>query len=146
MKHKNEIQVYLAVYGENFNPDELTALLQVTPTHTHIKGQEAPPIKGLYQKPGTKPPVYKETAWEYGSDYVKTYDSEDASRVVETALKDKVALINQFVSKHNLSILLWVVPWLAKRERPRPRIHFSPTFIKMLSDLNAAIDMDIYVV
>ena len=144
MKHKNEIQVYLAVFGENFNPDELTALLQVTPTRTQIKGQEIPPIKGLYQKPGTKPPVYIETVWEYGSDYVKTYDSEDASRVVETALKDKVALINQFVSKHNLTVQLAVVPWIDKREAPR--IHFSPTFVKMLSDLNAAIDMDIYVV
>lgn len=43
MNHKNEIQIYLSVYGDMFNPQELTNLLQLQPTNSYIKGNVIPP-------------------------------------------------------------------------------------------------------
>lgn len=96
---------------------------------------------------GAKPPRYIETVWDYGSGYINTYDSEDASQIVENAIKDTFDLINDFVQKHDLYVKLFVVSYLDKQPtRPILGIGFSRSFIKMLSDLNAEIEIDMYLV
>ena len=143
-KDKNEIKVYISIYGDQFDPEELTRIVQVTPIHTHLKGEIIPLMKGLYRKPDAPPPLYKETAWDYGSQNIKTDELEVASKVVEEGLKDKVPLINQFVQKHNLTVKLSVVPWMDKKSVPL--IYFNPTFVKMLGELNADIFFDTYII
>ena len=141
---KNEVQVYLSIYGDLFDPDELTRLIKLKPIYTHIKGETVPLTPGLSLMPGILRPLYKETVWDYGSDSIKTNDTEVASSVVEKGLKGKVHLINNFVKKHNLYVKLFVVPRMDKKSTPY--VHFSPNFVQMLSELHAGIDMDIYVV
>jgi hypothetical protein len=145
MKHDNEVQVYFTVFGDYFNPNELTNILQVAPIQTYVKGDEIPPMKGLYRKPDAKPPVYIETVWDYGNpDCIKTLELEDAYKVVEEGLRDKVDLINQFVRQHHLTTQLNVYLTLDK-DYPL-RIHFKTTFLKMMCDLNAEIDFDTYII
>jgi len=144
MEPKGEIEVYLVIYGDYFNPNELTKLIQINPTASYTKGKKIPFTfnKNLTIKPGTKPRKYIETAWKFSSGCIHDYDSEKACKIVEDKIKDKVPQINAFVKKHNLNILLMVVPYFAKNNTPK--ISFSVSMIKMLSDLNAYIDLDAY--
>jgi len=142
METKGEIEVYLTIFGDYFNPDELTKLIQINPTSKYVKGEEVPPYKNLTRKPGAKPRKYIRTSWEFSSGNIHDYDSEKACKIVEDKIKDKVPQINKFVKKHNLNVKLMVVPWFT--EDNLPIISFSASMIKMLSDLNADIEMDAY--
>ncbi len=141
-KPKAKIQVYLSVFGDYFNPDELTQILEIIPTDYHIKGEEIPLNKNSKRLPGTKPRRYLETVWKYGTGYIHDYDSEKACKIIEENLRDKVPLINEFAIKHNLDITLKVVPWFA--DDHTPTISFSKSMIKMLGELNADIYFDVY--
>lgn len=143
-KLKNEIKVKLSIYGDTFDPKELTDLLQIQPTHTQIKGEKIPLEPGLKSIPDRPEPVYIETLWSYSTPYMRTCDSEDVSIIIEEVIRNKVSLIKSFVNQNNLGVVLSVIPYIDKRSTPS--IHFSNTFLKMLSDLNADIDIDMYVV
>ncbi len=142
MKPEGKIQVYLSIYGDYFNPNELTNLLNIKPIKSYIKGEEIPLNKNSKKLPGAKPRKYIETVWSYGSGCIQDYDSEKACKLIEDKIKDKTPIINNFVKKYNLEVKLSVVPWFAKDHSPV--ISFSKSMIKMLAELSADIDLDVY--
>ena len=143
-EHKNQICIYLSIFGDNFNPEDLTAKINIQPTHTHRKGDIIPRPKSLYVKPGSPPLRRKEDAWEYDLGYIHTIDSDEISDIIENTFRDKVSDISEFVKTYNLLVKLFVV--LNIDPEQTPAVGFKPSFVKILGDLYAEIDMDIYVI
>jgi hypothetical protein len=143
-EHKNKIWIYLSIFGDNFNPGDLTAKINIQPTHTHRKGDIIPRSRSIYVKPGSPPLRRKEDAWDYDLGDIHTIDSDDISDIIEETFRDKVSDISEFVKTHNLLVKLFVV--LKIDPEQTPAVGFKPSFVKILGDLYAEIDMDIYVV
>ncbi len=134
-KHNNEICIYLAIFGDDFDPDELTKTIGIAPTHTYRKGDSV--------SPGSKAPKRSEDCWEYNLGNIRTIDSDEISDRIEETFKDKVIAMRQLITQRSLCVRLYVVlyidPWQT------PAVGFKPSFIKMLGDINAEIEMDIYI-
>ena len=143
-EHRNRICIYLSIVGDNFNPEDLTAKINIQPTHTHRKGDIIPIQKGLHVKPGSPPWRRKEDAWKYDLGYIHTIDSDEISDRIEETFRDKVSDVNEFVKAYNLLVKLVVV--LNIDPEQTPAVGFKRSFVKILGDLHAEIDMDIYVV
>jgi Domain of unknown function (DUF4279) len=143
-EHKNQICIYLSIFGNNFNPEDLTAKINIQPTHTHRKGDIIPRPKSLYVKPGSPPLRRKEDAWRYDLGYIHTIDSDEISDIIEKTFRDKVSDISEFIKTYNLLVKLFVV--LNIDPEQTPAVGFKPSFVKILGDLYAEIDMDIYVI
>lgn len=143
-KHKNKICIYLSVFGDDFDPSDLTDAIGIQPTHTHRKGDIIPLQKGIYVKPGTPPLRRKEDAWDYDLGHIHTIDSDEISDIIEETFRDKISTLNEFVKQRDLLVKLFVV--LKIDPEQTPAVGFKPSFVKMLGDLNAEIDMDLYVI
>ena len=143
-EHKNEICIYLSIFGDDFDPADLTMAIGIQPTHTYRKGDIIPERKCIYTKPGSPPLRRKEDAWKYNLGYIHTIDSDEISDVLEETFRDKVQIISRFIKEHDLRVKLYVV--LKIDADQTPAVGFKPSFVKILGDLNAEIDMDIYVI
>ncbi|MDU1847404.1 MAG: DUF4279 domain-containing protein [Niallia nealsonii] len=73
------IKVYFDISGNAFPVDEITKILEISPTLTYLKGDS---IRGKKIK-------RKETSWELGSEYQISYDVNN----------QLVPIINQLLSK-----------------------------------------------
>ena len=134
-EHNNEICVYLSIFGDDFDPEDLTKAIGIKPTHTHRKGDIFRPESPSLRR--------KEDAWDYNLGYVHTIDSDEISDVIEETFQGKIEVTSQFITEHSLFVKLYVVlnmdPWQT------PAVGFKRSFVKMLGDLDAEIEMDIYV-
>jgi hypothetical protein len=129
---KTEIKIILSVFGEYFNPDELSSLLQVKPTETWMKGDS---IDG--KKEGRK-----ECCWEFGTKYIRTLDFEKVADVILETFYDKRNVLKSFSSENSLDIKLFVVIKIHNGESPS--LFLGKQLISFLSTLDGEIDIDLY--
>lgn len=54
-EHRNQIWIYLAVFGDDFDPSDLTNAIGIQSTRAYRKGDIAPLEKGISSKPGSPP-------------------------------------------------------------------------------------------
>jgi len=127
----NEGEVYFSLVGDNFDPDEITKYVGLSPTKVRKKNTPKPKIN----------------SWELSigkitNDYIDIY--EMASFLIEI-LEPKKELIIGALKKFNAKAHLEVVLWFTSNENiSMPAIGFEQKIIKFLSDVNAYIDIDTY--
>lgn len=100
METRNSCYTYFTIVGD-FNPDEVSKLLNLTPDKTRKIGD--------LRKDGAK---YDSALWQFGK--CAEYDVEVGNQMRKTIapLLDKISLLNEIREKNAVSFYLAVVPLL----------------------------------
>lgn len=131
----NEGRVYFALDGDNFDPDEVTAFLDIEPTSIMRKGSRIP----------GKVPV--KNSWELCPDQIvnEQIDIYEMSKEIVDQLFPKKNLILEAIKQFNLSPRLQVVLWFsADSEQSTPAIGFDKEIVHFLGSIGAYVDIDTY--
>jgi hypothetical protein len=127
----NEGEVYFGLFGDDFDPDEVTALVGIEPTKTARKGN----------------PIPKQASWILSTgmiedDVIDVY--EMSSEIIEKLEPLKNQII-EVMKKYELEAVLEVVLKVTSDDsKSTPAIGFEANVIKFLSDVDAFIDVDTY--
>ena len=127
----NEGRVYFALYGKDFDPDEVTRLVGIEPTATRRKAD----------------PKLKHSIWEVSSDHIKddVIDIYEMSSALVARLKPCVEKIAGVKKQLGCEAVLEVVLWITTDgSKSTPAIGFDPEVISFLNAVGASIDVDTY--
>ena len=131
----NEGEVYFALDGDDFDPDEVTEFLGIKPTSIRRKGSK---VSGK---------IPKMNSWELSTgdivnDYIDVF--EMATKVVNK-LKDRKDLILQAKERFNALPRFQVILWISMNEKhSTPAIGFEVETVKFLGEIGALVDIDTY--
>ena len=131
----NEGRVYFALDGDNFNPNELSNFLGITPTSIKLKGDTVP---------GKLP---KHNSWIVSSDNIinEYIDVFDMASEICKILEPKIDLIIKAKEKFDLTARLEVVLTISMdKEASTPAIGFESDTVEFLGKIGASIDIDTY--
>ncbi len=98
MNTRNSCYTYFKIVG-NFNPDDVSELLNLTPEKTWKIGD--------LRRNGTR---YDFAHWEIGRCTEYNIEVENQMRKTIAVLQDKIPLLNQIRQKYDVSFYLVVVP------------------------------------
>jgi hypothetical protein len=128
-----KIKLIFTVYGDFFNPHEFTELLQIKPTLFGFKGDIIPNRKNI---------EYKQTFWEYSSEFIETLDSQDISNIMIKQFGTSINSIRDYTILNSLSVKVYVVVEIFNNQSPS--LFFDKLFINMIAVIGAEIDIDLY--
>ncbi|MBM0140909.1 DUF4279 domain-containing protein [Pseudomonas cannabina] len=129
-------EVYFAMYGDNFEPDDVTADIGLTATDFFRKGPRSPDA-----------PLRRNSCWSVSngrmeSDLIDVYEMSDA---LVTQLAPFTAKIVEAKNKFDLRCVFQVVLWIDQdEEAPMPAIGFELPVIDFIRAVGATIDIDTY--
>ena len=124
--------VYIVIYGETFYPEELTKLINITPTRSGKKGD-----KGKYV------PSLKESLWEYKSKKTNALEGLEASLDNLVSIFDrKKEIINAFIAERNLKVKCYVV--IETKNKENVGVSLNNNFVEFLNNLKATFEVDVY--
>lgn len=129
-------EVYFAMYGDDFEPNEVTAHVGFSATGVRRKGERRPEV-----------PIPRNSSWEISTGKVES----DVIDVYEMS-EQLVAQLTPFVSKiveartmFNLRCIFQVVLWIDQNEdASMPAIGFEAQVIDFIHAVGAKIDIDTY--
>lgn len=131
----NKIRVDLRIIGFNCSPDEITSSLGVFPTRTWEAGML------IYEKGSRR---YKENGWELSSGLGENSSFEEqVDAIVEkihSHLESFIAVCSAYYVE--LSCAMYIA---SDDEESTPPFHIKKRALKILSQIDAEIDVDIYV-
>lgn len=127
-------RVYLCVFGEQFDPAALTARVGLIPTEIGIKGEL---IKGRHIP-------CRETFWSLHAEPSTDLDLEEVYKPLLKQLAGKEPIIRQFMQEHELEAVFNIVVYIADNQTPG--LHFTRAFLACAHELQAAIDIDSYII
>ena len=127
----NEGEVYFALYGDEFDLQEVTRLVGIEPTLTKRKGSPRP----------------KHTVWQVSSGKVEgdVIDVYKMSSELVSRLRPHTQRIADAKQQLGLEAEFQVVLWISTDETtPTPAIGFEQDCISFLNAVGATIDIDTY--
>jgi len=128
----NEAEVYFALYGSEFDPEEATRRIGIEPTSIKRKGE---------------PRTRKHSFWQISSgriegDIIDVYQMSSALVAQLAPFAEKIASTRQALG---LEGVLEVVLWISTDEsKSTPAIGFDHEVISFLQKVGATIDVDTY--
>ena len=132
----NEVEVYFALKGDEFDPDVFTNHSGLTPTQVCRKGE-----------PGKYVEKYKFGSWKISTGRIKNdvlLIDELADQLIER-IEAKADCIASTVSREKLYAVLEVVLYISMDETlSTPALGFTTKTIAFLHRVGAEIDVDIY--
>lgn len=131
----NECYVYFALDGEEFDPDDVTSLLGITPTFVKRKGERIP---------GKVPRC---NSWALSTETVvdEVIDVGAMAASIIKELRPKAALINKAKKIFGaISRLEVVVTITTDDKQSTPAIGFEAEDVAFLAEVGAYIDVDTY--
>lgn len=127
----NACEVYFALFGADFDPDEVTEIVGLQPTKTMRRADPVPKHSGWIVSEG-----------KVEGDCIDIYDL--SSSLIAKIAPYKAELVR---AKRALGLdaVLEVVLWISTDESiSTPAIGFDSEVISFLSDIGASIDVDTY--
>lgn len=127
----NKGEVYFALFGKDFDPDEATRLIGLTPTDVKIKSDPRPKL----------------SMWKYSSGKVAddALDVYDLSSKLISELQPYITQIVKAKETLQLDAVLEVVLYITTKEtKSTPAIGFDTEVISFLHAVGATIDVDTY--
>ena len=141
MKHtvndngNTNIMVEFSIYGDAFDPQYITNLLDIKPTQTWVKGEGAswnPQIKR------------KETGWSFSTGYIDTLYLEEPMRLLLLKFKAKTHVIREAQKKYKLNCKIEVVVNIINNEAPG--LVLDAEALAFAHDIGSTmIDIDTYI-
>ena len=128
----NKGRVYFAFYGYHFNPDDITRLLDIKPTHCDASGTYS----------GLDKPVI--SFWELSTDVIT--DDIDVFKMTDELIKQLEPVkqkILDVTKSHNLSPRIGVVLTLSTdKHKSKPEVGFGARSIKFFAEIGAFINVE----
>lgn len=122
------------------SPEELTDILQITPTTVRHRGEKVMRTEGMELHSFTA----KNTYWEFESEDVLGLDLDELTRQILDLFAPKVQLIKEYLSQHpQLRARLCIITY--STQQSFPGLYLSPELISFLGEINADIDFDTYI-
>lgn len=128
----NQGRAYFALAGYHFNPDDITRILEIEPTH----------VNGSGARSGSDRPVI--SSWEISTD--KVSDEVDVYKLTDLIIKqvepakDKIL---QVIESYNLSPRMGVELLLSvDKDETSPDVGFGARTIRFLSEIGAFVNVD----
>lgn len=132
MSTRNSCYTYFKIVG-NFNPDDISALLSLTPEKTCRIGD--------LRRNGTK---YDFALWEIGRCAEYDIEVENQMRKTIAPLQDKIPLLNQIRREYDVSFILEIVPTIYVNGI-NPHLAPSLDVIDFCYETRTEIDIDMYI-
>ena len=114
-------------------PEEITSILGIMPTKTWKIGDLISPRGRRY---------YEFNGWRLQSELQDSAELEEHVVSVLTKLQPSRKALIELCSQYDSEISC--VIYASDRDEQVPAIHFEPSIVKKISELNAAIDVDMY--
>ena len=131
----NECCVYFAFDGKDFEPDEITRILDVVPTAIKRKGK---------QVPGR---ILRQDSWILSTPRIvgESIDVYELTTSIIKILEPKTDKILDVRERFKADVRLEVVLWIAVQDTiSTPVIGFAARDVKFLAKVGAHIDIDTY--
>jgi len=127
-----KMYIRMSVFSDenDFNPDELTQILQIVPTATWHKGDMI--RKNLYRK---------ETSWVLKTPRIETFDFEEVFQMLMNILDGKAERLGKYAKKNNLFVKIFPIVVVSNG---MPWITITKEIAEDLLLLNAKIEFDMY--
>jgi hypothetical protein len=119
--------------GINFNPEEITSFLGIAPTKTWRLGDQIQ----------TSLLTYKHDGWLLSTGEEESLDLNNQLRSVIDQLKPHFSKIKEVCARLNLEAEIGFAVYVENGETPA--LHFDKDIVQIAADLNAEIDIDLYV-
>ncbi|MCG7376764.1 DUF4279 domain-containing protein [Paenibacillus sp. ACRSA] len=129
--NKTQVKAYYSLFGDHFDPNEVTSKLEFTPTSITRKGDI---INAKHSHP--------ETSWTLSTEYEESLDVNEQLNKVMNVLKDKVDEINTIQVQNQLKSKFFIV--IVMEDGYTPALYFDSNFIKFADSIHAEIDVDLY--
>jgi len=131
---KSNSYVYFAFQGDNFDPNDVTTELGISPTDSWRTGE---PRRYIQQQ--------KYSCWQLKSTSVELLDMDKLVNEVVSQLSEKIELINNLKQQLNLNTVLEIVMWIdMNEEESTPYLGHSLEVINFLHQTGTITDVDIY--
>ena len=127
------VKVEFAIYGEEFNVEEMSEILKITPAKTWKKGDK---IRKSER-------IHSDTCWMYSTGYEETLDVCTQLSKMMLLFNEKKELLQELKKRFLLDYIIEIV--IEIRDTYTPGICFDTDFINFVSDIGAEIDIDTYV-
>ena len=128
----SEVYAGFELFGTELNPDEVTGLVGITPSRAwRIGDPQRPPIPG----------VHKNSGWILKSDLPLSAYLDDHVMWVLERLRPSWSEFARLGAQYEAIISCVVKSYGGDR----PPITFEPEVVKRVAELNAALDVDLYV-
>lgn len=128
---KTQVKAYYSLFGDHFDPDEVSSKLEITPTSVTRKGD----IINVKHR-------YPETSWTLGTDYEESLDVNDQLIKVMNVLKEKASQINTIQVQNQLKSKFFIV--IVMENGYTPALYFDSDLIRFADSIHAEIDVDLY--
>jgi hypothetical protein len=129
---ESEVYAYFLLIGADFQPDEITAQVGITPTKTWMKGDLRSP--GAVVR-------HQENGWMVLSKLDRSADLEEHIKSVLEQLQPSWDILQKLCLLHSAEFACVVCTYGGDR----PAIHFDREVIKQVNELNSTIDVDLYI-
>jgi hypothetical protein len=126
---ESEVYAYFLLIGVDFQPDEITAQVGITPTKTWTKGDLRLP--GAVVR-------HQENGWMVLSKLDRSADLEEHIKSVLEQLQPSWDILQKLCLLHSAEFACVVYSYGGDR----PAIHFDREVIKQVNELNSTIDVD----
>ncbi|MDC8100596.1 DUF4279 domain-containing protein [Chryseobacterium rhizosphaerae] len=135
MNYNTNIKITFSIFGCSFDPNDFTLLLGIVPTNTWMEGELIPNNKKNKKR--------EESAWEYSVHSSTVYFEEVSDKLV-AVFKEKMSLVDNYINEiNNLTIKFDIV--LEIIEEQGIVLYFNKSFLNMVNELNAEIEVDTYI-
>ncbi len=135
---KTSLYAYILFSGnDDFSLDVVTERLGVQPTETWKVGERVNPNHPINQK------LRSHTGWRFKIDAKESLDTEDVLRPLLEVFQSKTDTINQLKEELTLDVCLELV--IQIYDGYTPGLVIYPEFSKFAAEINAFLDVDMYV-
>ena len=129
-------EVYLNLFGDAFDPDEVSRTIGLAGATVHRKGERRPEV-----------PLPRQSAWTFSTGKIEdeVIDVYAMSEALIARLAPYVGKIVEAKEKLGLTCVLQVVLWIDQDQtKSMPAIGFEHAVIDFLNTVGATIDIDTY--
>lgn len=130
---RTHVRAEFCIYGDSFDPSDVTERLGIQPETTHLKGDSIrmTPLKR------------KETSWEIGTEYEETFDINDVLIKVVTPLQGKEDILKQIRELYDVTLQFMIV--ICVRKDQLPGMYLPRETVEFAGTIGAVVAFDVYV-
>jgi hypothetical protein len=130
---QTNIMAKLSIYGDNFNPQVITDYLNIQPEEWWLKGDN---VAGKATK-------RNKSCWRVSTGYQESLDVNNQLSEVIKLFQGKSDKLIELIHSHNLEVFIAIVVNIENNQKPA--IYFDRRAIKFVHEIEAQIDIDLYV-
>ncbi|WP_182106833.1 DUF4279 domain-containing protein [Morganella morganii] len=129
----SKVKATFAIYGDDFNINNVSEILNLSPSKTRIKG--------VVSQGGKIPSPT--TGWSLSTEYEDSYDVMDQMNNLASTLKKKVLELKKIKTIYDVK---YVFMFSIKIEDGKaPGFYLEGELLSFVNEIDAAIDLDMYI-